>query len=589
MEVKIRIADNFELDVRSHLIERGVAILGLRGSGKSYTASVICEQLLEAGQPVVIIDLIGEHFTLRERFPVLIAASGDAPYADVKGLTANSAPRLAEFIVEHGLSLILDLSHGLMVDRLRILGEFLEAFYRAEEKHRHPYVVILDEAHRVLPEKGVVRLKEIKKAQEKVEHYVYELSATGRHMAVGPVVVARRSAEISKLILSQCEVRILHKLVDPTDLKYASNWLTREEVERLRNLNKGEAVVVGLGEPIWIRVRRRLCSHGGETPLTKPVVTPDLSEAVERLTELLKAEKVPEAPPETPPSALVEELERLRRRSQELEQRLRVLESELSEAQAQVKSLEALAEERLRRIKELEARLPEAETWEEMRSDYERRLAELEEKLRETEEEKEELHRQLLEVSEDLEKLEEVKSLLMDWRDVIVELGQKLDVELIPSDIQAIVDERDHYRQLYEELKQETERRRRLTEDVLADPAVQDWVKTAKTTLKWFMDRRSEHWRILRKVVVTDPSYLFLPEEFPEVSVSPSTVASYLNDFALKGFVLKHEKAKMGRTAYSNALPLWVSQNVRRIRLDAPDEAIKAIVEELKSYVLKWR
>ena len=585
MSGKISIAESFELDIKEHLIERGVAILGLRGSGKSYTAAVICEQLLEAGQPVIIIDLIGEHFTLRERFPVLIAASGQAPYADVKGLTADSAPRLAEFIVEHGLSLILDLSHGRMVDRLRILGEFLEAFYRVEEKYRHPYVVVLDEAHRVLPEKGVVRLKEIKKAQEKVEHYVYELSATGRHMAIGPVVVARRSAEISKLILSQCEVRILHKLVDPTDLKYASNWLTKEEIERLRSLKKGEAVVVGLGEPVWIKVRSRLCSHGGETPLTKPIVTPDLSEAVERLTEILKAERPTE---EAVTRVTIPEFEELKRRNRELEERIHSLESEVAELRARSKSLEALAEERLRRIRELEARLPEAEEWEEMRSRYERRIAELEDELKKAEGEKGELQRQLLEVSEDLERLEEVRSLLLDWRDVIVELGRKLDVELIPSDIQAIIDERDRYRQLYEELREEMEKRRRLTEDVLNDPAVQDWVKTAKATLRWFLDRRSEHGKILKKIVVTDPSYLFLPEEFPEADVSPSTVAVYLNEFASRGLVTKHEKAKNGRTAYSNALPLWVSQNVRRIRIDATDEAIDQITKELKNYVLKW-
>ena len=296
---------------------------------------------------------------------------------------------------------------------------------------------------------------------------------------------------------------------------------------------------------------------------------------------------------ELPPEELLTErdVERLRRMEMErgeLEERLRGLEAELSEAHARIKSLEALSEERLRRIWELEARLPEAEALEEMKRGYEERLSSLEEELEKTRRERDELYSQLIEASEELERLEEVKGLLLDWRDVIVELGRKLDVELIPNNIQAIIDERDRYKQRYEELWEEMEKKRRLTEDVLRDPAVQDWVETAKKTLRWFLDRRSEHGRILRKVVVTDSSYLFLPEEFPEVSVSPSTVASYLNDFALKGFVLKHEKAKMGRTAYSNALPLWVSQNVRRIRLDAPDEAIKAIVEELKSYVLKW-
>jgi len=110
---------------------------------------------------------------------------------------------------------------------------------------------------------------------------------------------------------------------------------------------------------------------------------------------------------------------------------------------------------------------------------------------------------------------------------------------------------------------------------VLKDPGVQDWIKTAKATLRWFLDRRSEHGKILKKIVVTDPGYRFLPEEFPEASISPSTVATYLNEFTSRGLVLRHKKAKAGRTAYSNALPLWVSHNLRRIRLDAPDEAIE--------------
>ena len=77
------------------------------------------------------------------------------------------------------------------------------------------------------------------------------------------------------------------------------------------------------------------------------------------------------------------------------------------------------------------------------------------------------------------------------------------------------------------------------------------------------------------------------PRGVPEAGVASTTVGTYLNDFERQGRVIKHERAKMGRTAYSNGLPLWVSQNVRRIRLDASDEAVNQIVEELKNYVLK--
>ena len=152
-----------------------------------------------------------------------------------------------------------------------------------------------------------------------MEAWVYEVSATGRHLSLGFIVVARRSAEISKMILSQAEIRIVHKLVDPTDLQYLRNWLTAEEVEKVRGFERGEAVVLGLEEPIWIKVLPRRCTHGGATPLTKPMVTPDLSEAIESLSELLKAPP----PPVEAPTELLERLSKLEAERAELEEILR--------------------------------------------------------------------------------------------------------------------------------------------------------------------------------------------------------------------------------------------------------------------------
>jgi predicted nucleic acid-binding Zn-ribbon protein len=312
------------------------------------------------------------------------------------------------------------------------------------------------------------------------------------------------------------------------------------------------------------------------------VETPDLAEAIKRLSETLAPS--PKKQPETAPKVMRPEIEA---EMGKLRERILNLESRLAEAKARESSLEALIEEYRSRIKHLESRLPEAEAVEKVMRSYEERISHLEEKLKEREAENRELRGQLLEASEDLEKLEELKGLLLDWRDITLELAKRLDVELVPSDVQRIIEERDSYRQLYEELKEEIEKKRRLTENVLNDSTVQDWVKTAEATLRWFLDRRSEHGKILKKIVVTDPSYLFLPEEFPEADVSPATVATYLNEFTSRGLVLKHEKAKAGRTAYSNALPLWVSHNVRRIRLDATDEAIDKIIEDLKEFVLR--
>ena len=576
--MEIALADNFKLDVQAHLIDRGLSILGMRGSGKSYTCGVICEQLLEAGQPIIILDLTGEYYTLRERYPILIASIRDQPYADIKGLTEESASLLVEYVFRHGLSLIIDFKRANMLETYRFLGPFLEALYHAAEDEMRPYVLVMDEGHLLLPEKGLIRLEDVRDAQKKVERWVYEIVARGRHYGLGFIIIARRPAEISKMVLNQTELIILHKLFHVADLKYASKYLPKETLQKLKFLDKGEAFVVGLGEPLFIKVRKRLCTHGGGTPLLKPIETPDLTEAVKQLSEIIAQ---PPSPPSIPQEAL-EELDRLRKDRIDLQSRIRSLEAELSEANAKIKSLEALANERLKRINELEERLPQVDSLLEKLHRYEERIEKLEA-------ERADLKRQIEELSEIEGRLLKLRIALEDWWDIALEIASLLGMELIPPDIEALKEERDKYRKRCEELEAQMERRRKLAEDVLSDKAVQDWIKYAKNLLRSYLDRRSRVGVILKKVVVTDPNYLFTPDEFPEANLAPTTVAAYLNELTSQGLVLKHERAKRGRTAYSNALPLWVSQNIRRIRIDAPDEALDRIVEQLKSYVLERR
>jgi len=289
MSDEIKIADDFSLDLHSHLINRGLAILGMRGSGKSWTAGVVAEELASKGIPFIIIDLMGEYKTLREKFPVLIAALGSPDYADLKGLTPESAGTLAEKIVNMGVSLILDLKYGTMLDRYRVLASFLEGLYHTEEKVARPYVLIMDEAHRITPEKGVIKLRGVREAQQKIEYWVYEIGATGRHYGLGFVAVARRTAEISKMILTQCELKIAHKVVDPIDLERLREYgLPPDMLERIKQFKPGDAVVIGLEEPKIIHVKQRICSHGARTPLAKSIETPDLAKAVKELTSLLK-------------------------------------------------------------------------------------------------------------------------------------------------------------------------------------------------------------------------------------------------------------------------------------------------------------
>jgi predicted nuclease with TOPRIM domain len=281
---------------------------------------VIAEELAKIGIPFIVVDLMGEYKTLRERFPVLIAALGTPKYADITNLSEEHAPVLAERIVQTGISVVLDLKHATMLERYSFLAKFLEGFYRVEEKLMKPYILILDEAHRITPEKGVIKLREVKDVQTQVEYWVYEIGATGRHYGIGFIAVARRTAEISKMTLTQCELKIVHKVSDPIDLEKLREYgLSSELLIQVEQFKPGDAVVIGLEKPKIIHVKSRVCSHGAKTPLAKPVETPNLAKAIQELTKLIKSPPA-KALPRHVAKDESEEIQRLRRELEQLRQ-----------------------------------------------------------------------------------------------------------------------------------------------------------------------------------------------------------------------------------------------------------------------------
>jgi len=142
----------FELSIQDHIISQPLAEVGIRNSGKSYQAGKICENLCEAKQPFIVIDPEGEYWTLRERYPVIVAAVG-RPIGRPEGykadliVTVDTAPVLARRVVEKGYSLILDLRNATMAESYEVLGSFLEALYEVEAEYNRPLILIMEEAH----------------------------------------------------------------------------------------------------------------------------------------------------------------------------------------------------------------------------------------------------------------------------------------------------------------------------------------------------------------------------------------------------------------------------------------------------------
>ena len=555
----------FSLDVQKHLIERGLAILGIRGSGKSYLSGKICEELAEKNQPFVVIDIMGEYYTLKEKYPIVVIAQGNPDYADIKNITSEMAPAIANVIFKAHRPVVLDLGSGSMLEKYKFLAKFLEAFYEtAKNRERKvPVILIMDEAHRLLPEKSIIRLKEVREFQDKVMYYTYEIAATGRHFGLGFVCIVRRAAEISKSILTQTELKIFFKVTD-IDLDRLREETSREIIEMVRKFEPGVAVVTGLPtDPVIIKVLKRKCTHGGGTPLAKPVIIPEidnfkqtLQKTLEKIESVEKVEKVPRV--------ILEELNKKKKRIIELEREISKLKSENENLKKQISSLE--------------------EEMNSITSSVDVEALSLEEENNALKARIEDLENQLAEASAIEEKLENVQEFLLNLRDVLVD-AQKLipGLEIIPSDVYKLKEELDYYKREYEKYKKSEELLQHEVNAILNDVAIKHWIDTAKNTLRDLLTRPGAMPTILKMAISMDPEYTFLPDEL-DTGMTADTNRKNLRILANKRIVL--ETSKHGRVAYRNWFRQWVSENIRKIKPTAPDAVCEKIYEMLRKYVL---
>ena len=180
--------------------------------------------------------------------------------------------------------------------------------------------------------------------------------------------------------------------------------------------------------------------------------------------------------------------------------------------------------------------------------------------------------------------LERMRELAESWKDLLLETSSVLGLELIPNDIQALIQERDELRKKLEVYEREEVLKNELIQQTLNDPSVKSWIRDAENILRYLSRKGRAGEVILKAALRMDPEVSFLPEEIP-TGYTVSTNLNYLNMLAGRG--LLWESRKDGRKAFRNRLYQWVAENVRKIMPSAPDEVVNQIAEYLKSMVMK--
>ena len=166
-----------------------------------------------------------------------------------------------EDLVEPGRATIINLK-AVEPDTTEMAAYMLakKLFDMRKENRIPPFLMIMEEAHNFVPEKGF--------GQTLSNDIMRKIASEGRKFGLGIGVISQRPARIDKNVLSQCNTQFILRVTNPNDLKAISKSFEGINVEvesMIKSLPPGVCFALGKEYPVMTEVRTRKSKHGGET------------------------------------------------------------------------------------------------------------------------------------------------------------------------------------------------------------------------------------------------------------------------------------------------------------------------------------
>ncbi|RQG91695.1 DUF87 domain-containing protein [Natrarchaeobius halalkaliphilus] len=305
-------ADGTELSlpVIELLTGRGFAT-GKSGSGKSNTASVIAEELLESGFPLLIVDTDGEYYGLKEEYEMLHAGADEE--CDIQ-IGPEHAEQMAALALEENVPVILDVSGYLDEDVANeLIREIARQLFVKEKKLKKPFLLVVEEVHEYIPEGGGVG---------ETGKLLIKIGKRGRKHGLGILGISQRPADVKKDFITQANWLVWHRLTWENDTKVVGRIIDTEYAELVSELDDGQAFV----QTDWneadvrkVQFRRKRTFDAGATPGLDDFERPELKSVSD---------------------ALVGDLQNISERKERKQDRVHELENELEKKERRIETIE---------------------------------------------------------------------------------------------------------------------------------------------------------------------------------------------------------------------------------------------------------
>jgi len=342
---KLRISEDLALPIEA--VTEKLAWLGRTGSGKTYGAMKLAEQMLDAGAQVGAIDPVGVWRSLRvpaakggTAYEVVVfgGLSGDLPLEP----TEAAGALVADVVTDRRISFVLDVSQFIPSEQQRVVRAFADRFFHRKKSAPSAIHLFMEECQEFIPENPSGE-------EQKTLGVMQRMWKLGRNFGIGGSLISQRPQEIAKKALNMSGTLFAFQMTGPQERAAVKKWVADHDIAAdiegvLQKLKRGEPHV----EMHLETAAGRIYTHSGVVRIA-PRLTADLSstpqvgkgEAHARALTPIDIDKLKTSFAATIERAKADDPRELRKQLADLKARLAAKERVLQQVDEKTKKIEA--------------------------------------------------------------------------------------------------------------------------------------------------------------------------------------------------------------------------------------------------------
>jgi hypothetical protein len=255
MSKKLIIAEDLHLPLDA--VTQKFAFLGRTGSGKTYAAQKLAEEMLAASGQVVTLDPVGVWYSLRIaadgkspgiQLPVFGGLHGDVPIEPTGGAL------IADVIADHGTSAVIDVSQFESDNqKCRFAGEFAARLFFRKKASPSALMLFIEEAQEFIPEKPY-------REEIRMLHEFKRLGKIGRNFGIGLALISQRPQTVSKEVLNMTECMFAFQMTGPHERKTIRQWVEQKgsDLDIIGLLPGFEVGQAHVWSPQWLKFSKTI-------------------------------------------------------------------------------------------------------------------------------------------------------------------------------------------------------------------------------------------------------------------------------------------------------------------------------------------